>query len=84
MERYKKSKELLKTTSRVIPLASQTFSKSHIQYPASAPHFLVKGKGSHVWDVDGNEYIDFVNGLLPVILGYCDPDVDAAVVGQLG
>ncbi|MBW1804291.1 MAG: aminotransferase class III-fold pyridoxal phosphate-dependent enzyme, partial [Deltaproteobacteria bacterium] len=34
-------------------------------------------------DVDGNEYIDFVNGLLPVILGYCDPDVDDAVIKQL-
>ena len=82
-ERYKKSRELLEATNQVIPLASQTFSKSHIQYPESAPHFLVRGKGSHVWDVDGNEYIDFVNGLLPVILGYCDPDVDAAVVEQL-
>ena len=50
----------------VIPLASQTFSKSHIQYPQAAPHFLSHGLGSHVWDVDGNEYVDFVNGLLPV------------------
>jgi glutamate-1-semialdehyde 2,1-aminomutase len=83
VETYKKSKELLRVTSRIIPHASQTFSKSHIQYPSLAPHFLVRGKGSRVWDVDGNEYVDFVNGLLPVILGYCDPHVDAAVVDQL-
>ena len=82
-KRYQKSKELLEVTNHIIPLASQTFSKSYIQYPEAAPHFLVKGKGSHVWDVDGNEYIDFVNGLLPVILGYCDPDVNAAVIEQL-
>lgn len=80
---YRKSKELLERTKRFIPLGSQTFSKSHIQYPEMSPHFLVRGKGSHVWDVDGNEYIDFINGLLPVILGYCDPDVDAAVMDQL-
>ena len=41
----------------------------------SSPH----GRGSRVWDVDGNEYIDFVNGLASVTLGYNDPDVNAAV-----
>ena len=39
--------------------------------------------GSHFWDVDGNEYIDFVNGLACVTLGYCDPDVDVAVQNQM-
>ncbi|MDY7034793.1 MAG: aminotransferase class III-fold pyridoxal phosphate-dependent enzyme [Thermodesulfobacteriota bacterium] len=82
-DRYRKSREMLDVVERIIPLASQTFSKSHIQFPEASPHFIVNGKGSHVWDVDGNEYIDFINGLLPVILGYCDPDVDAAVSDQL-
>jgi glutamate-1-semialdehyde 2,1-aminomutase len=81
--KFQKSKEYRKNVEKIIPLASQTFSKSHIQYPEAAPHFISKGKGSHVWYVDGNEYIDFVNGLLPVILGYCDPDVDSAVMDQL-
>jgi glutamate-1-semialdehyde aminotransferase len=36
-----------------------------------------------VWDLDGNEYIDFINGLLAISLGYNDPDVDAAVRAQL-
>lgn len=83
MERYRKSKVFFERTVQHIPLASQTFSKSHIQYPEASPHFIVRGKGSRVWDVDGNEYIDFINGLLPVVLGYCDPDVDAAVAEQL-
>jgi glutamate-1-semialdehyde aminotransferase len=37
-----------------------------------------------VWDVDGNEYVDLVNGLLPNVLGYDDPDVTHAVTEQLG
>jgi len=82
-ERYKKSREMIRRVERVIPLASQTFSKSHIQYPQEAPHFLSHGRGSRVWDVDGNEYIDFINGLLPIILGYRDPDVDDAVLTQM-
>ena len=76
---------MLARAVKTIPLGSQTFSKSAIQFPTeAAPHFLDRGLGSHVWDVDGNEYVDFVNGLLPVILGYCDPDVDGAVKAQMG
>ena len=82
-DRYVKSRDMLRRVERVIPLASQTFSKSSIQYPQAAPHFLSHGRGARVWDVDGNEYIDFINGLLPIILGYRDPDVDAAVIEQM-
>ena len=83
-DRYRKSRAMLERAQRVIPLGSQTFSKSRVVYPANAaPLFLTHGKGSHVWDVDGNEYVDFVNGLLPVILGYDDPDVIEAVSSQL-
>jgi len=82
--RYTRSNEMLDRALRHIPIGSQTFSKSHVQYPrGAAPMFLDRGKGSHVWDVDGHEYVDFVNGLLPVILGYCDPDVDAAIRTQM-
>ena len=82
--RYSKSQALLKRAAKTVPLASQTFSKSHISYPQGrAPLFLDSGNGCYVTDVDGNEYIDFVSGLLPVILGYADPDVDQAVIEQI-
>ena len=82
--RYARSRILFKHAISVIPLGSQTFSKSHVVYPCNAaPLFLERGEGSHVWDVDGNEYIDFVNGLLPVILGYNDPDVNQAAIDQI-
>ncbi|MDE0540079.1 MAG: aminotransferase class III-fold pyridoxal phosphate-dependent enzyme [Rhodospirillales bacterium] len=82
---YEQSNLMLERAERVIPLASQTFSKSHLAYPAGcAPLFLEGGDGCRVVDVDGNEYIDFVNGLLPVILGYSDPDVDGAVIDRIG
>jgi len=82
--RYRKSQAMLARAERVIPLGSQTFSKSRVVYPANAaPLFVTHGKGAHVWDVDGNEYVDFVNGLLPVVLGYDDVDVTAAVIEQL-
>ena len=82
--RYRHSEELLEQALRVIPLGSQTFSKSMTALPFGvSPYFVDRAKGSRLWDVDGNEYIDFVNGLACVTLGYCDPDVDAAVRKQM-
>ncbi|MDP3994138.1 MAG: aminotransferase class III-fold pyridoxal phosphate-dependent enzyme [bacterium] len=84
MKRFKKSNKFFKKVSRVIPLASQTFSKSYLQFiKGQAPLFLERGAGARVWDIDGHEYIDFINGLLSVILGYRYPAVDKAIKKQL-
>jgi glutamate-1-semialdehyde 2,1-aminomutase/spore coat polysaccharide biosynthesis protein SpsF len=78
-----KSQEWLKRAQEVIPGCAQTFSKSFTQYVAGAsPVFLQRGKGCRVWDVDGNEYIDYVQGLLPNILGYANEEVNAAHAAQ--
>jgi glutamate-1-semialdehyde aminotransferase/spore coat polysaccharide biosynthesis protein SpsF (cytidylyltransferase family)/predicted dehydrogenase len=80
-----KSKAWLERAGKVIPGASQTFSKGSNQHVRGvAPVFLARGKGCRVWDVDGNEYIDYIQGLLPNILGYARDEVNAAVTDQLG
>ena len=82
--KFTRTNELYKKAQTLIPLASQTYSKSYISHVKGAsPLFLSHGNGSHVWDVDGNEYIDFVNGLLPVILGYNYEPVNKVVIEQL-
>jgi glutamate-1-semialdehyde 2,1-aminomutase len=82
--RYAASEKQLDRARKTIPLGAQTFSKSVTQYPLGvSPYFADRAKGSRIWDVDGNEYIDFINALCSVTLGYCDPDVDAAVHAQL-
>lgn len=81
---FRKSHALFAKAIQAIPLATQTFSKSYLQYVrGGAPLFLERGKGSHVWDIDGNEYIDMINGLLPIVLGYQYPAVDRAIEKQL-
>jgi glutamate-1-semialdehyde 2,1-aminomutase len=76
--------EFLARAERVIPLGSQTFSKSRTQYPYGvSPHFVTRARGSRIWDLDGNEYVDFVNSLAAVTLGYQDADVTHAVREQL-
>lgn len=71
-------------SKKVIPGCAQTFSKGYTQYVQGvSPIFLERGQGCRVWDVDGNEYIDYVQGLLPNILGYAHGEVNAAVAAQM-
>lgn len=84
-KRYQNSEALLERALKTIPLGSQTFSKSRTQYPYGvSPYFITRAAGSRTWDVDGNEYIDFISALAAVNLGYNDPDVTTAVQKQLG
>lgn len=84
MRSFKASEDLLVRAERVIPLGSQTFSKSRTQYPKGvSPFFIEKAQGCRAWDVDGNEYLDLVMSLCSVTLGYQDADVNAAVAKQL-
>ncbi len=79
-----KSDELYKIALDLIPATTQTLAKGPQQnVKGIAPKYLEKGKGSHVWDVDGNEYIDFNMGIGPLSLGYAYPKVDNAIKKQL-
>lgn len=81
---FTRSEELLERALKTIPLGTQTFSKSRTVYPHGvSPFYAARAKGSRLWDVDGNEFIDFVNALCAVTLGYGDPDVDTAVHAQI-
>lgn len=81
---YAASAACLARAEHLIPLGAQTYSKSKLQFPeGAAPLFVTHGDGGYVFDVDGNDYVDLVGGLLPNILGYRDPDVDAAIREQL-
>ncbi|HBJ73077.1 MAG TPA: aspartate aminotransferase family protein [Actinobacteria bacterium] len=83
-ERYAASLQYLERAERSIPLASQTFSKSRTQYPVgAAPLFAHRSKGSHTWDIDGNEYVDLVSSLGAVALGYDDEEINEAVIRQI-
>ena len=84
MPTFDKSNEHLVRAEKTIPLGSQTFSKSRTQYPVGiSPLFASKVDGPHLWDVDGNKYIDLVSSLASITLGYNDPGVNKAVSRQL-
>jgi len=82
--RYQNSVDFLKRAEATIPLGSQTFSKSRTQYPVGvSPLFIDRAKGSYVWDLDGNRYVDLVNSLAAITLGYNNKYVNRAVSRQL-
>lgn len=81
---FERSKRVFERAAKVIPTGANTFSKSHLQFPAEgSPLYASHGDGAYIFDVDGNRYVDLVNALLPCVLGYRDPDVDFAVRQQL-
>ena len=67
---FTKSNELRKKASRLIPAGAHTYSKGDDQFPQLSPHSIVKGKGARIWDVDGNEFVDWGMGLTSVLLGH--------------
>jgi len=79
-----KSDEYYKVALDLIPCTTQTLAKGPQQnVKGVAPKYLQRGKGSHVWDVDGNEYIDYQMGIGPISLGYAYDKVDEAIKEQL-
>jgi len=79
-----RSQDLKRWAEALIPGASQTLSKGPTQYVEGiAPTFLVRGQGCHVWDADGNQYIDYPMALGPIILGHAYSAVDEAVKRQM-
>jgi len=82
--RFEESSKFLLKTEKIIPLGSQTFSKSYVQYPRGvSPLFINSAKGAKVWDIDGNTYVDLVNSLAAITVGYKNRTVDKAVRKQL-
>ena len=78
--RYAKSAELQEQARLVLPGGVSSNARVH-QVPF--PLIWARGQGAHLWDADGNRYVDHILGNGAVILGHADPAVNAAVAGTL-
>ena len=74
-----KSEQLFEAAQRVLPGGVNSPVRA-CQAVGTYPRFITRGKGSHIFDVDGNEYVDLICSWGPLILGHCCPDVEQAVV----
>jgi glutamate-1-semialdehyde 2,1-aminomutase len=77
--KFDESKALQEKAHGLIPGGAHVYAKGDDQYPTQAPGFIERGMGCHVWDVDGNEFIEYGMGLRAVTLGHgYRPVVEAA------
>jgi len=81
--RFEESARLRVRAHDLIPGGAHTYAKGDDQYPELAPGFIARGKGSHVWDVDGNEFIEYGMGNRAVGLGHAYPGVIEAARREL-
>lgn len=67
----------------MIPGGAHTYAKGDDQYPENLAPVISHGRGAHVWDVDGNRYVEYGSGLRSVSLGHAHPRVTEAVRREL-
>jgi glutamate-1-semialdehyde 2,1-aminomutase len=77
------SRALQPKAHQLIPGGAHTYAKGDDQFPERAPGFIDRGQGCHVWDLDGNEFIEYGMGLRSVTLGHAFGSVVAAAHKQM-
>jgi glutamate-1-semialdehyde 2,1-aminomutase len=80
---FTRSREANKRLHDMVPGGAHTYAKGEDQYPEGMAPVMSHGRGAHVWDVDGNRYIEYGSGLRSVSLGHAHPRVVSAVRRQL-
>jgi glutamate-1-semialdehyde 2,1-aminomutase len=80
---FTRSRQANKNLHDMVPGGAHTYAKGEDQYPEGMAPVFVRGQGAHVWDVDGNEFIEYGSGLRAVSLGHAHPRVVSAVRAQL-
>lgn len=80
---FEQSNILRQRASSIIPGGAHTYSKGDDQFPKLSPHSIVKGKGARIWDVDGNEFVDWGMGLTSVLLGHAYPPIIDVIKNEL-
>ncbi len=82
--KYQNSLNLLERAKLVTPIGSQTYSKSYRYFcEGVSPAFIDRGNGCKLWDIDGNEFIDFICALGPITIGYNDDRINKVIKEQL-
>ncbi|GAB2778966.1 glutamate-1-semialdehyde 2,1-aminomutase [Hymenobacter luteus] len=80
---FERSEALRERFHAAIPGGAHTYAKGDDQFPEHMAPYIVRGEGCRVWDLDGNEYVEFGAGLRSVALGHAYPPVVAAAAQEL-
>jgi glutamate-1-semialdehyde aminotransferase len=80
--RYDRSLSLYRNACRLMPSGVHVGGTPLLD-PGQAPIYFERGEGCHIWDVDGNEYVDYIMAYGAILLGYANREVDAAAMEQV-
>ncbi len=81
-DRLEQSHKLFELAKSLMPGGVQK-ARRPSNFSQNYPVFMERGKGAHIYDVDGNEYIDWLLSYGPIVLGHCYPKVDQAVIVEI-
>ena len=83
---FDQSNALMERARKVVPGGIYGHQNPIMLTRGAFPSFFARGEGSHIWDVDGNEYIDYMCSYGPIVLGHRHPKVEEAArrQGELG
>src|SRR3984957_9245138 len=84
MKTFAASNAYVAAVHDLIPGGAHTYAKGDDQYPADMAPVIERGAGCRVWDIDGNEYVEFGSGLRSNLLGHGFEPVARAARGWLG
>lgn len=77
--KFEQSRRLQKRAEQLIPGGVNSPVRA-FRSVGGDPPFIVRGQGPHIWDADGNEYIDYIGSWGPLILGHAAPTVVEAII----
>ncbi len=80
--KFNESMAMFQRAAAVIPSGISGNKNPAFAVPGSFPYFAVRGQDCRYWDVDGNEYIDYLCGYGPIVLGFNHPGIEAAAAKQ--
>ncbi|MFH1537521.1 MAG: aminotransferase class III-fold pyridoxal phosphate-dependent enzyme, partial [bacterium] len=80
--KYDKNIALFERATKVIPCGIYGHITPAIRTPGSTPYYCARAEGTHYWDVDGNEFIDWICAYGPMVVGYNNPRVEEAAAKQ--
>lgn len=81
--RFEASRAHQARAHRLIPGGAHTYAKGDDQMPEWMPVVVDRGEGAHVWDLDGNRFIEYGQGLRAVTMGHAEPRVNRAAASWL-
>lgn len=78
-----RSEELFARAQEIVAGGTTQGKAPNTLIPGEYPIYAARGLGAHLWDVDNNRFLDWILAYGIIVLGYCDPDVDAAAIREI-